>query len=157
MPIGIGQMEVPLSPGAMLRWGRRIPCSEHGLIEHIDIVNAKDRTAPPGRAMARREGEIDQGIPSLGGRVVCAAGLEGVKRIRPEASTTTSLVLSGYKSPLPPSRVDFFLGMHHTHAQIERQLARRWGSTRWRRRSASSRLILFSLLASQKGDDLCLP
>src|SRR2546425_957331 len=67
MPIGIGQMEVPLSPGAILRWGRRAPCGEHGLIERIDIVNAKDRTAPPGRAMARREGEIDQSIPSLEG------------------------------------------------------------------------------------------
>ena len=67
MPIGIGQMEVPLSPGAILRRGRSATGRKHGLIERIDIVNAKDRAAPPGREIARREGQIDKGMPSLEG------------------------------------------------------------------------------------------
>src|SRR5215510_10490438 len=58
-------MEVPLSPGAILRRGRRATGREHGLIEGIDIVNAKDRAAPPGREIARREAQIDEGMPSL--------------------------------------------------------------------------------------------
>src|SRR5262249_42147117 len=40
---------------------------EHGLIECIDITNAKDRTTPPGRSIARREGQIDESITSLEG------------------------------------------------------------------------------------------
>ena len=60
-------MEVPLSPGAILRWGRGATGREHGLIERIDIVNAKDGAAPPGREIARREVQIDEGIPSLEG------------------------------------------------------------------------------------------
>ena len=58
-------MEVPLSPGAILRRGRSATGRKHGLIEGIDIVNAKDRAAPPGREIARREGQIDKGMPSL--------------------------------------------------------------------------------------------
>src|SRR5713101_5339601 len=67
VPIGISQMEIPLSPGAILRWGRRATGREHGLIERIDIVNAKDCAAPPGREIVRREGQIDEGMPSLEG------------------------------------------------------------------------------------------
>jgi hypothetical protein len=67
MPIGVSQMEVPLSPGAILRWGRGATSREHGLIERIDIVNAKDCAAPPGREIARREAQIDEGSPSLEG------------------------------------------------------------------------------------------
>src|SRR5262249_12489149 len=65
MSIGIGEMEVALSPGAILQRSRRATGCEHGLIEGIDIVNAKDRAAPPGRGIARREGQIDKGMPSL--------------------------------------------------------------------------------------------
>jgi hypothetical protein len=65
MSIGIGEMEVPLSPGAILEWSRRATGCERGLIEGIDIVNAEDRAAPPGRKIARRESQIDQGMPSL--------------------------------------------------------------------------------------------
>jgi hypothetical protein len=60
-------MEVPLSPGAILQWGRGATGREHGLIKRIDIVNAKDCTTPPGREIARREGQIDEGIRSLEG------------------------------------------------------------------------------------------
>src|SRR5215831_5361825 len=67
MPIGISQMEVSLSPDAILRWGRGATGREHGLIERIDIVNAKDRAAPPGREIVRREAQIDEGLPSLKG------------------------------------------------------------------------------------------
>src|SRR5262252_6101994 len=67
MPIGIGQMEVALSPGAILRWGRGATGREHGLIERIDIVNAEDRAAPPGREIPSCEGQIDEGMPSLEG------------------------------------------------------------------------------------------
>lgn len=44
-------MEVPLSPGAILQRSRRATGREHGPIEDIDIVNAKDRAAPPGRGI----------------------------------------------------------------------------------------------------------
>src|SRR2546430_325984 len=67
MPIGIGQMKVPLSPGAILQWGRGATSRECGLIERIDIVNAKDGAAPPGREIVRRESQIDEGITSLEG------------------------------------------------------------------------------------------
>src|SRR5262245_55030076 len=63
VPIGIGQMEVALSPGAILRRGRRATGRERSLIERIDIVNAEDRAAPPGREIARRESQIDEGMP----------------------------------------------------------------------------------------------
>jgi hypothetical protein len=60
-------MEVPLSPGAILRRGRRAIGREHGLIERIDIVNTKDCAAPPGREIARREAQINEGSPRLEG------------------------------------------------------------------------------------------
>src|SRR5712691_8610073 len=67
LPIGIGQMQIPLPPRAILRRGRGATSREHGLIERIDIVNAKDCAAPPGREIARREGQIDESMPSLDG------------------------------------------------------------------------------------------
>src|SRR5688500_3536477 len=65
MPIGICQMEIPLSPDAVLRWGRSVTGRKHGLIDRIDIVNAEDRAAPLGREIARGEGQIDEGSASL--------------------------------------------------------------------------------------------
>jgi hypothetical protein len=68
MAIGIGEMKIPLPPGAILWWGGRGEAlSKDGLIERIDIVDTKYRAAPPRGGIRGCEGEIDKGFTGLEG------------------------------------------------------------------------------------------
>jgi hypothetical protein len=63
--IGVRQMDIALSPGAVLRWGRCEPLGKSRAVEGVDVVDAEDRPAPPGRRIAGGDGEIDKGLASL--------------------------------------------------------------------------------------------
>ena len=71
MPIGIREVKIPLSPGAILGWGRGQPLSYRSVVEGIDIVDAENGTTPPGRLKMRCQGEIDIRFPSLEGTEPC--------------------------------------------------------------------------------------
>jgi len=67
MPIGICQVKILLSPGAMLKCGRDQPLGDSGVVEGLDIVHAENRPPPPRRPKIRCQGEVDQSVPSLEG------------------------------------------------------------------------------------------
>jgi len=67
MPIGICKVQIPLSPGAMLKCGRGQPLGDSGVVEGLDIVHAENRPPPPRRPKIRCQGEVDQSVPSLEG------------------------------------------------------------------------------------------
>src|SRR5262245_32486633 len=71
MPMGIREVKIPLSPGAMLECGRRQPVGDSRVVEGLNIVHTENGTPPPGRLTMRCQGEVDTRFPSLEGTEPC--------------------------------------------------------------------------------------
>jgi hypothetical protein len=68
MPVWIHQVEVALTPAAILRWGgRRETLPTYPLIQGIHIIHSENGAAPPCRRIRWGDREIDEGLPRLEG------------------------------------------------------------------------------------------